>query len=156
MPFSCFVRSTVEKGNTHVEHIQKMKICTDDDTLNLASADVTNHEYLIMKTFVLIQNFTGSLRLFSFLSQFNFSTRKYLFFLPPTQWCCFKRNRLRKLSILHFKWTINDPKSRRVEIYLWKLKTNRAMLNLLNKQIANYSMDGEEDVNLLLFIELSN
>lgn len=64
LPFSCFIQTTVEKENTHVEHIQKIKICTDDDTLNLASADVTIHEYLIMKTFVLIQNFSGSLRLF--------------------------------------------------------------------------------------------
>jgi hypothetical protein len=45
-----------EKENTHVEHIQKIKICTDDDTLNLASVDVTIHEYLIMKTFVLSEH----------------------------------------------------------------------------------------------------
>lgn len=40
------------RENSHVGYILKIKICLDDDALNLASVGVSIHEYLIAKTFV--------------------------------------------------------------------------------------------------------
>lgn len=40
------------RENSHVGHILQIKICLDDDALNLASVGVAIHEYLIAKTFV--------------------------------------------------------------------------------------------------------
>ena len=71
MSFLCSVEIKLQKNeNTHVEYIRKIKICTDDDTLNLASVDVTIHEYLIMKTFVWV-----SLRLFQRKTDFKAQNR---------------------------------------------------------------------------------
>jgi hypothetical protein len=46
LPFSSWAEKTAEEEeDTHVEYIRKIKICTDDDTLNLASVDV-NHPWI--------------------------------------------------------------------------------------------------------------